>query len=176
MVYLTHGRRQQHFYQLNGCWRVGQWKAWRALCLRGNVLPHLTLPTPTMCSDDAIQPHPSSSPRLAGALFGIISESFHCTRLSLGLWLWPHYVCWVWVFRILWRICFSTASMPAGQPRPTKTGELAAAYLIGFLKNRRSCVSPAQGQVQIKCSVILVKFNSKLLHRENVPYSLTFSS
>ena len=47
------------------------------------------------------------------------------------------------------------------------------ACLIGFLKNRRSCVSPAQGQVQIKCSTVLVKFNSNLFHREKVPLLLS---
>ena len=49
----------------------------------------------------------------------------------------------------------------------------AMAWLIGFLKNRRSCVPPAQGQVQIKCSTVLVKFNSNLFHREKVPLLLS---
>lgn len=114
-----------HLWELttffNGQWTVGQRKTCWAPSR--DVLLYLNEPQPSSlllitCSDDALQTHAFRCPGLT-----------YCNRPSEGPSFWLDYPGWVWVFRILGRMCFSGASVPGGQSGPPRTGELATARL-----------------------------------------------
>lgn len=107
------------FLEVKPGWRVDQRKA----CWAVSVGMFATFETTMailnslwLCAVMMLSNHTSSVPTLTGGCLRNYLRECHCKGpLEAPAF---HCPCGVWIFRILWRTCFSAAYMHAGQPWP----------------------------------------------------------